>query len=160
MEPFDIQLGLRQVYHPAQIVQEPFGMRREDFRYHLYVVGKTGTGKSTLLKSVVSQAIAAGMGVGVLDPHGTLIDEILDEAIPPERVQDTIVFAPADREWPVSLNLLRCAPHPSQVASGLVALSGSFGEIFGGKPVRVFLCHRPVSSIYPCNELMRRCLLR
>src|SRR6059058_5401625 len=97
--PFDIQLGLRHVYHPGQIVQEPFGMRREDFRYHLYVVGKTGTGKSTLIKSIVSQAIALGMGVGVLDPHGTLIDEILEEAIPPNRVEDTIVFAPADREW-------------------------------------------------------------
>jgi hypothetical protein len=40
------------------------------------------------------------------------------------------------------------------------SLSGSFGEIFGGKPVRVFLCHRPGSSIYPSNELMRQCLLR
>ena len=42
----------------------------------------------------------------------------------------------------------------------MTSLSGSFGEIFGGKPVRVFLCHRPVSSIYPSNKLMRQCLLR
>jgi Cdc6-like AAA superfamily ATPase len=78
-QPFDIQLGMRHVYHPAEIRQEPFGMRREDFRYHLYVVGKTGTGKSTLLKSVVAQAIAAGMGVGVWTwPHdrGHMWEEI------------------------------------------------------------------------------------
>jgi molybdopterin-guanine dinucleotide biosynthesis protein len=68
------------------------------------VVGKTGTGKSTLIKSVISQAIARGIGVGVLDPHGQLIEEILDESIPEERIHDTIVFAPADRDWPVSLN--------------------------------------------------------
>jgi hypothetical protein len=138
---FDIQLGMRHVYHPAEIRQEPFGMRREDFRYHLYVVGKTGTGKSTLLKSVVAQAIAAGMGVGVLDPHGTLIDEILEDAIPPERVQDTIVFSPADREWPVSLNLLHCAVNPSQVASGLVgAFEGLFGRSWGPRLEWILFC--------------------
>ena len=85
-ETFDIQLGMRQVYHPGQIVQVPFGIRRTDLRSHLYVVGKTGTGKSTLIKSVVSRAIALGMGVGVLDPHGSLIEEILDETIPEERM--------------------------------------------------------------------------
>src|SRR5262249_50263396 len=68
-----IHLGLRTQYYPSQVVQVPFGMRPEDLRTHLYVVGRTGTGKSTLLKSMVSQAIALGMGVGVLDPHGTLI---------------------------------------------------------------------------------------
>jgi hypothetical protein len=140
-QPFDIQLGVRHVYHPAQIVQEPFGMRREDFRSHLYVVGKTGTGKSTLIKSVVRQAIALGMGVGVLDPHGSLIDEILDDAIPPERVEDTIVFAPADRDWPVSLNLLRCAANPSQVASGLVgAFEGLFGSSWGSRLEWIMFC--------------------
>jgi DNA helicase HerA-like ATPase len=127
-EAFDIQLGLRHQYHPSEIVQVPFGIRRADLRSHVYVVGKTGTGKTTLIKSVVSQAIALGMGVGVLDPHGSLIEEILDEAIPAERVQDTILFAPADRDWPVSLNLLGCAPHPSQVASGLVGAFESLGE--------------------------------
>jgi DNA helicase HerA-like ATPase len=118
-EPFDIQLGVRQIYHPGQIMQVPFGIRRADLRSHLYVVGKTGTGKSTLIKSVVSQAIALGIGVGVLDPHGSLIEDLLDEAIPAARIKDTIVFAPGDRDWPVSLNLLHCAPQPSRVASGL-----------------------------------------
>jgi DNA helicase HerA-like ATPase len=119
-ESFDIQLGMRQVYHPGQIGHVPFGIRRSDLRSHLYIVGKTGTGKSTLIKSIVSQAIALGIGVGVLDPHGSLIEDILEETIPANRIKDTIVFAPADRDWPVSLNLLRCAAQPSKVASGLV----------------------------------------
>jgi hypothetical protein len=136
-----IQLGMRHQYHPSQIVQVPFGIRQDDLRMHLYVVGKTGTGKSTLIKSVVSQAIALGMGVGVLDPHGTLIEEILDEAIPPARVDDTVVFRPAERDWPVSLNLLRCAPHPSTVASGLVeAFARLFGHSWGPRLEWILFC--------------------
>src|SRR5919202_2035403 len=137
---FDIQLGLRSVhtYPPAFV---PFGIRRADLRSHLYVVGKTGTGKSTLIKSIVSQAIAQGMGVAVLDPHGSLIDDILDEAIPEHRIKDTIVFAPGDRDWPVSLNLLRCAPEPSKVASGLVdAFEGLFGYSWGPRLEYILFC--------------------
>jgi len=138
---FDIQLGIRHQYHPSEIVQVPFGIRHADLRSHLYCVGKTGTGKTTLIKSVVSQAIALGIGVGVLDPHGSLIEEILDESIPKNRIQDTIVFAPADRDWPVSLNLLGCAPHPSQVASGLVgAFEGLFGSSWGPRLEWILFC--------------------
>jgi hypothetical protein len=140
-EPFDIQLGVRYIYHPAQIVQIPFGIRRSDLRSHLYLVGKTGTGKSTLIKTIVSQAIAQGIGVGVLDPHGTLIEDILDEAIPAARIKDTIVFAPGDCDWPVSLNLLRCAPQPSMVASGLVdAFEGLFGYSWGPRLEYILFC--------------------
>ena len=57
-EAFDIQLGMRHMYHPSQIVEAPFGIRRRDLRSHVYMVGKTGTGKTTLIKSIVSQAIA------------------------------------------------------------------------------------------------------
>ena len=140
-ESFDIQLGMRQVYHPGQIVHVPFGIRQSDLRSHLYVVGKTGTGKSTLIKSIVSQAIARGIGVGVLDPHGSLIEEILDGAIPESRIKDTIVFAPGDRDWPVSLNLLHCADSPSKVASGLVgAFEGLFGSSWGPRLEWILYC--------------------
>ena len=140
-DAFDIQLGLRNLYHPGQIAQAPFGIRLADLRSHLYMVGKTGTGKSTLIKSIVSQAIAQGIGVAVLDPHGELIEQILDEAIPAERINDTIVFAPGDREWPVGLNLLRCAAEPSQVASGLVdAFEGLFGNSWGPRLEWILYC--------------------
>ena len=140
-ESFDIQLGIRQMYHPGQIMHVPFGIRQSDLRSHLYVVGKTGTGKSTLIKSIVNQAIARGIGVGVLDPHGSLIDEIMDGSIPESRIKDTILFAPADRDWPVSLNLLRCAAQPSHVASGLVsAFEGLFGSSWGPRLEWIMYC--------------------
>jgi energy-coupling factor transporter ATP-binding protein EcfA2 len=145
-DAFDIQLGLRRVVYAygssaTSIPYVPFGIRRADLRSHLYVVGKTGCGKSTLIKSIVSQAIAQGIGVAVLDPHGTLIEDILDEAIPGERIKDTIVFAPGDRDWPVSLNLLRCAKQPSQVASGLVdAFEGLFGYSWGPRLEYILFC--------------------
>ena len=138
---FDIQLGMRTPYHPSEIVQVPFGIRRADLRSHLYMVGKTGTGKTTLIKHIVSQAIAQGIGVGVLDPHGALIDELLEEAIPASKIPDAILFAPGDREWPVSLNLLHCADTPSKVASGLVgAFEGLFGYSWGPRLEWILFC--------------------
>jgi len=83
-----------------------FGLDNGDDRLrHMYVIGKSGTGKSTLFESMVSQDIANGAGVGVLDPHGETIDKIL-ERIPKNRVDDVIYFDPSDTEMPVALNLL------------------------------------------------------
>lgn len=72
---------------------------------HMHIVGATGTGKSTLLKSMICQDIDLGNGVGVLDPHGDLIDEIL-ASIPRSRVQDVILVDPSDEEFPLSFNML------------------------------------------------------
>lgn len=72
---------------------------------HVYVVGRTGTGKTTLLHNMVLQDIENGEGVGVIDPHGDLIDALLAR-IPPERADDVILFDPGDVERPVGLNLL------------------------------------------------------
>ncbi|WP_119071509.1 type IV secretion system DNA-binding domain-containing protein [Aggregatilinea lenta] len=77
----------------------------DDRRRHAYVVGKTGAGKSTLLKNLALQDIDAGHGVGVVDPHGDLIDEILVR-IPEHRVEDVILFDPSDAERPIGLNLM------------------------------------------------------
>lgn len=78
----------------------------DDRRRHAYVVGKTGTGKSTLLKYMALQDIEAGRGVCVVDPHGDLVEEIL-AAIPAHRVNDVILFDPSDEERPIGLNLLQ-----------------------------------------------------
>lgn len=77
----------------------------EDRRRHVYIIGMTGTGKSTLMEEMVKQDIADGHGVCVVDPHGTLIDNILP-CVPKERAEDVIVFNPADIERPVGLNML------------------------------------------------------
>ena len=84
----------------------PFGISRADRRQHLYVVGKTGTGKTTLLRNLICQDIERGHGVGLIDPHGDLAEEILD-CIPSWRTDDVLYFNPADSDFPVGFNLVR-----------------------------------------------------
>ncbi len=86
-------------------VQVKFGIQKPDRRKHMYIVGKTGTGKSTLIKNMVIQDMRAGEGVAVLDPHGQLIDELL-EFVPQNRLDDVVIFNPADADYPVALNML------------------------------------------------------
>ncbi|MGH9441753.1 MAG: type IV secretory system conjugative DNA transfer family protein [Thermoanaerobaculia bacterium] len=75
---------------------------------HLYVVGQTGTGKTTFLKSMIAGDILAGRGVAVIDPHGDLFREILN-LVPPGRKDDVVVIDPTDQSHPVGLNLLECS---------------------------------------------------
>lgn len=100
-----------------------FGLRDGDDRLrHMYLIGKSGTGKSTLLETMASQDIAKGFGVGVLDPHGETIERLL-ERIPDERMDDVVVVDPSDMSRPVGINLLEL-DDPSQknlMASALVA---------------------------------------
>lgn len=72
---------------------------------HMHVVGATGTGKSSLLLNLIAQDIAQGNGVGVIDPHGDLVEEILGR-IPEARWDDVVLFDPADAEYPVGFNIL------------------------------------------------------
>jgi hypothetical protein len=98
-----------------------FGIKEEDRRRHIYLVGKTGTGKTTVFKNMIVQDMEEGRGVGILDPHGDLVKELLD-FVPNERVEDVVLVDPSDAEQPVGINLLEC-PDPSQknlMASGLV----------------------------------------
>lgn len=87
--------------------RRPIYCSQEDRKRHTYVVGQTGTGKSTLFLNMILQDIRVGRGVGVIDPHGELIEEILP-CIPPERVQDVVCFDPKDYERPFGINLLEC----------------------------------------------------
>ncbi len=86
-------------------VKRPVCIGIEDRRRHVYIIGKTGVGKSVLLHDMAIQDIKAGHGVCVIDPHGDLIDEII-KYIPPERAEDVIYFDPSDVERPMGLNLL------------------------------------------------------
>ncbi len=78
---------------------------RSDRRRHFYVIGQTGTGKSTLLREMIRQDIQNGEGVAIIDPHGELIDQVL-AYVPKERVDDVILFEPFDLERPCGLNML------------------------------------------------------
>ncbi len=86
-------------------VKRPIYIGFEDRRRHVYIIGKTGTGKSVLLQDMAIQDIKDGHGVCVIDPHGDLIDEIV-KFIPPGRAEDVIYFDPSDTERPMGLNLL------------------------------------------------------
>ncbi|MDO8585366.1 MAG: type IV secretion system DNA-binding domain-containing protein [bacterium] len=100
-----------------------FGIKRKDRRQHMYVMGKTGTGKSVLLHNLILQDILNGDGVCVVDPHGELVEGVL-EKIPRERLKDVIYFNPADTEFPMGFNPLEL-PDPKYkhlVASGLMGI--------------------------------------
>jgi DNA helicase HerA-like ATPase len=71
----------------------------------MYIIGKTGTGKTTLLKNAIYQDMLNGKGLAVLDPHGDMFRELL-QIIPENRLQDVVVFDPSDRDFPIGLNIL------------------------------------------------------
>lgn len=106
-----------------------FGIKRPDRRLHTYIIGKTGTGKSTLMENMIYDDIREGRGVAVVDPHGELIDHVLN-FIPEDRLDDVVYFNPSDRDYPIGFNVLE-NPNPEMkniIASGVV---GIFKKIFG-----------------------------
>src|SRR5712692_7546903 len=98
-----------------------FGIRRADRRAHMYVIGKTGTGKSTLLEKLIRQDIEAGEGVALLDPHGDLVERVLHN-LPQHRRNDLIYFNVPDPLQPLSFNPLESvsAEKRSLAVSGLL----------------------------------------
>lgn len=80
-------------------------IKEDDRRRHIYMVGKTGTGKTTLFLQMAESDIKEGKGVGYIDPHGDAVEELVNR-IPKERVEDVILFEPADMTRPLGLNLL------------------------------------------------------
>lgn len=91
---------------------------------HVHVIGKTGTGKSTLLVNMIKQDIEAGMGVAVLDPHGDLIDRIVEQ-VPEKRFENVILFDPGDLEHPVGFNMLQARSETEKIV-----LSSDLADIF------------------------------
>jgi CxxC-x17-CxxC domain-containing protein len=103
--------------------QRAFGIKPDDRRRHVYVVGKTGSGKSWLLGNMIIQDIQAGRGVAVVDPHGDLVDRILNY-IPSRRINEVVYFDPADLDYPVGFNVLQVTDQKYKylIASGLVTV--------------------------------------
>lgn len=145
-----VYLGHRQVWEGEAL----FGLQGEDRRQHVYAIGKTGTGKSTLLRNMILQDIAAGHGVGIIDPHGDLAEELLDH-IPPWRADDLVYFNPADQEHPIGLNLLRSSVPADQrhlVSSGIV---GAFKSIWRDSwgPRLEYLLYAAVAALSECQNV-------
>ncbi len=100
-----------------------FGIKKNDRPKHMYVVGKTGMGKTTLLENMAVQDIRNGEGLGIVDPHGSFAEKMLDY-VPKERIKDVIYFNPSDTEHPIAFNIMEDvgAEHRHLVASGLIGV--------------------------------------
>jgi hypothetical protein len=100
-----------------------FGIKLDDRRRHMYVIGKTGMGKTTMMENMVLHDIYAGNGVGVVDPHGDFAEKILDY-IPAGRINDVVYFNPSDLENPIGFNILEVHSEEQKhlVAAGLMAI--------------------------------------
>ncbi len=100
-----------------------FGIKRKDRRQHVYILGKSGTGKSVLMFNMIFQNIQNGEGVCVVDPHGELVEGVLS-AIPPHRMKDVVYFNPADAEHHIGFNVLELIDpqYKHLVASGLMGI--------------------------------------
>lgn len=105
-------------------------LTESDRRRHLYAIGQTGTGKTTILQEMAKQDAREGRGFCFIDPHGDAIEDIL-ACIPKERAQDVVVFDPSDVERPFGLNMLECDPaHPEQMTFVINEMIGIFDQLY------------------------------
>ncbi len=106
-----------------------FGIKRDDRRRHIYIIGKSGVGKSVLIENMAVNDMYSGRGIIAVDPHGDLVDKLL-ACVPDDRIKDVIVFDPSDRNFPIAFNLLDQVSDDFKgiIASGFV---GIFKKIFG-----------------------------
>jgi len=103
--------------------RKKFGIKTDDRRRHVYVVGKTGMGKTALLENMAIQDIQSGKGIGFVDPHGEAAENLLD-FIPSRRLNDVVYFNPSDLDYPIAFNVMEnvSEEHRHLVASGLMGV--------------------------------------
>lgn len=133
-----------------------FGIKRDDRRRHVYIVGKTGMGKTTLLENMIISDIVNGDGCCYVDPHGDTAEKILD-FIPPNRINDVIYFNPADTEFPIAFNILEAVDEKSKhlIASGLVGVfKKQFADSWG--PRLEYILRNAILALldYPGSTLL------
>ncbi|MBI5412330.1 type IV secretion system DNA-binding domain-containing protein [Candidatus Peregrinibacteria bacterium] len=106
-------------------IKQRFGIRDTDRRRHIYIIGKTGMGKSTLLENMVQSDILRGKGVAVIDPHGDLAERMID-FVPAHRTNDVVIIDPSDTGYPIAFNMLESSigtpEHRGLIASGLLGV--------------------------------------
>jgi hypothetical protein len=111
-------------------VAKPVHITDDDRRRHIYVIGQTGTGKSTLLGNMIIEDIQSGKGVAIIDPHGDLVENALG-FVPKERVDDVIYFNPGDLERPLGLNMIDFNPQRPEEKTFIVnEMQSIFNKLF------------------------------
>ena len=103
--------------------RKKFGIKIDDRRKHVYIIGKTGMGKTTMLANLAIQDIQNGYGLAFIDPHGEQAEELL-EYVPKERVNDVIYFNPSDIDWPIGFNIMEIKDPNTRhlIAAGLMGV--------------------------------------
>ncbi|MDB4984533.1 MAG: hypothetical protein JWM20_712 [Patescibacteria group bacterium] len=139
-----------------------FGIKPEDRTKHMYIIGKTGTGKSTFLENLIVQDIQNGNGLAFIDPHGSSAEALLDH-IPEWRLDDVIYFNPSDMEWPIAFNPLE-DPGPEKrhlVSDGLMSVFKKvWPEAFSGRMEYILnttmmsLLEYPDSTVLSINRML------
>jgi len=133
-----------------------FGIKEKNRRGHIYIVGKTGTGKTTLIENMVVSDIMGGNGVAVIDPHGDLAESLLNH-IPRRRIKETIYFNPADLDYPIAFNPLEKVDrdHQHLVASGLISVFHKIWHEFWGPRMEHILRNAILALLeYPESTLL------
>ena len=136
--------------------RQRFGIKTDDRRRHMYIIGKTGMGKSVLQENMIINDIWSGHGVAVVDPHGDLVEKVV-KFIPTERINDVIYFNPADTKYPIAFNVVEKVEPEFRhlVASGLI---GIFQKLWADSwgPRLEYILRNAILAIldYPGSTLM------
>jgi len=137
-------------------IRKRFGIKEKNRRGHMYIIGKTGTGKSTLIANMVISDIKSGNGLALIDPHGDLAEEVL-HFVPKRRIKDVIYFNPADLDYPIAFNPLgKVAPdYHHLVVSGVISVFKKIWSEFWGPRLEHILRHSLFTLLaYPGATLL------
>ena len=137
-------------------IRKRFGIKEKNRRGHMYIIGKTGTGKSTLIENMVVSDIKAGSGFALIDPHGDLAEDVL-HFIPKRRIDDVIYFNPSDMEYPIAFNPLEKVGryYRHLVTSGLISVFKKVWSEFWGPRLEHILRHSILTLLeYPNSTIL------
>jgi len=137
-------------------IRKLFGIKQKNRRGHIYIIGKTGTGKSTLIENMAISDIKNGCGLALIDPHGDMAEEILDY-VPKKRIKDVIYFNPTDLDYPIAFNPLEKVPKDFHhlVASGIISTFKKIWPEFWGPRLEHILRHALLTLLeYPNSTLL------
>jgi hypothetical protein len=137
-------------------IKKCFGIKDKNRSGHIYILGKTGTGKSTLIQNMIASDIKRGHGLALLDPHGDLAEAVLD-LVPKRRINDVFYFNPADLDFPIAFNPLeKTGPDKRHlIASGLISAFKKIWAEFWGPRMEHILRHCILALLeYPDSTLL------